>query len=310
VSKPAFTIEQVRSFLAVADHEHVSRAAASLSLTQGAVTQQVHNFERALGVRLLERDGRGVRLTDAGRALATSCRAAIRSVQVVEEAARDLKMLEAGTLHLGATPTCASLYLPETLAGFERRYPKVSLNVTVEPTSEINRLVHAGALDCALIEGRPLPDLVSVVVTRDELVLVVHARHALARLRRVNADQLSAHRYLGRGRMWAAESDVREMIGEAYDRAEVMNLGHPEYVRAAALAGLGYAALPLQAVQADLDSGILKRLPAPSTVRDIHAIRRAAQGGPTLEQFWRFLVERAKGAAGTSRSEARRRSTP
>ena len=307
MSKPAFTIEQVRSFLAVADHEHVSRAAASLSLTQGAVTQQVHNFERALGVRLLERDGRGVRLTDAGRSLATSCRAAIRSVQVVEDAARDLKMLEAGTLHLGASPTCASLYLPQTLAGFERRYPKVSLSVTVEPTSEINRLVHAGALDCALIEGRPLPDLVSVVVTHDELVLVVHARHALARLRRVNADQLSEHRYLGRGRMWAAESDVREMIG---DRAEVMNLGHPEYVRAAALAGLGYAALPLQAVQSDLASGVLKRLPAPSTVRDIHAIRRATQGGPTLEQFWRFLVERAKGSAETSRSEARRRSIP
>ena len=110
--------------------------------------------------------------------------------------------------------------------------------------------------------------------------------------------------------MWAAESDVREMIGDAYDRAEVMNLGHPEYVRAAALAGLGYAALPLQAVQSDLDSGVLKRLPAPSTVRDIHAIRRATQGGPTLEQFWRFLVERAKGSAETSRSEARRRSIP
>ena len=58
MSKPAFTIEQVRSFLAVADHVHVSRAAASLSLTQGAVTQQIHNFERALGLRLLEREVR------------------------------------------------------------------------------------------------------------------------------------------------------------------------------------------------------------------------------------------------------------
>ena len=76
MSKPSFTVEQVRSFLAVAEHEHVSRAAASLHLTQGAVTQQIHNFERAVGVRLLERDGRGVRLTDAGRGLAITCRAA------------------------------------------------------------------------------------------------------------------------------------------------------------------------------------------------------------------------------------------
>ena len=108
VSKPSFTVEQVRSFLAVAEHEHVSRAAASLHLTQGAVTQQVHNFERAVGIRLFERDGRGVRLTDAGRGLAISSRAALRAFEVVEDSARALKMLEAGSLHLGASPTCAT----------------------------------------------------------------------------------------------------------------------------------------------------------------------------------------------------------
>jgi DNA-binding transcriptional LysR family regulator len=298
MSKPAFTIEQVRSFLAVADHVHVSRAAVSLNLTQGAVTQQIHNFERALGLRLLERDGRGIRLTDAGRSLATSCRAALRSFQGVEEAARDLQALAAGSLHVGASPTCATFYLPRKLAAFERRYSKVAMSVTVEPSAEVNKLVLAGALDCALIEGRPLPELVSVVVAHDELVLVVHPGHPLARHRRVTSVQLSGHRYLGRGRMWSAESNVREMIGDAYDRSEIMNLGHPEYVRAAALAGLGYAALPLQAVEADLKSGRLKRLPMAPTVREIFAIRRAAQGGPTLEQFWTYLVE---GTSGRSR---------
>jgi len=293
VRKPAFTIEQVRSFLAVADHEHVSRAAAALSLTQGAVTQQIHNFERALGLRLLERDGRGVRLTDAGRSLATSCRAALRTFQAVEEAAHDLQALAAGSLHVGASPTCATFHLPRQLAAFERRYPKVTLSVTVEPSAEINKLVLAGALDCGLIEGRPLPDLVSEVVAHDELVLVVHPRHALARHRRVTSAQLAGHRYLGRGRMWSAESNVREMIGDAYDRSEIMNLGHPEYVKAAALAGLGYAALPLQAVESDVAAGRLQRLPMASKTRDIYAIRRVAQGGPTLEQFWTHLVQGA-----------------
>ena len=79
MKKPAFTLEQLRSFLAVAETEHVSKAAASLFLTQGAVTQQLRHFEQALGLRLLERNGRGVRLTDAGRALAIACRAALRS---------------------------------------------------------------------------------------------------------------------------------------------------------------------------------------------------------------------------------------
>jgi len=290
VSKPSFTVEQVRSFLAVAEHEHVSRAAASLHLTQGAVTQQIHNFERAVGVRLLERDGRGVRLTDAGRGLAITCRAALRAFEVVEDSARALKMLEAGSLHLGASPTCATHYLPPRLADFTRQFPNVTLNVLVEPSREISNQVKAGALDCALIEGEPLPDLVNVVLAHDALVLVVHRDHPLAALKRVSPAQLSKYRYLGRGREWSAESTVRTMIGDAYEQSEVLNLGHPEYVRAAALAGLGYAALPLLAVRRDIDAGELKRLPVPAVERPIRAIRRSVQGGPTLEEFWRHLV--------------------
>jgi DNA-binding transcriptional LysR family regulator len=311
MSKPTFTVEQVRSFLAVAEHEHVSRAATSLNLTQGAVTQQIHNFERALGLRLLERDGRGVRLTDAGRSLATSCRAAVRSIQVVEDSARELKMLESGSLHIGASPTCASYYLPPKLAGFARKFPKVSLNVIVEPTSDINKQVLAGALDCALIEGQPAPELVCVVLAQDELVLVAHAHHPLSQLRRVTGAHLARHRYIGRGPQWSAERTVREMIGDAYDRSENLNLGHPEYVRAAVVAGLGYAALAAVAVKEDLETGLLKRLPGITGLqRPIRATRRPAEGGPTLEQFWRYLVVETTGSDGTNRSGAGRRSTP
>lgn len=288
--RPSFTIEQVRSFLAVAEQEHISHAAASLHLTQSAVTQQVHNFERALEVRLLEREGRGVRLTDAGRVLTATCRAALRAFETVAESARALKSLEAGSLHLGASPTCATHYLPQLLAGFTGQFRNVELNVTVEPTSEINEQVRAGALDCALVEGVPDPALVTMVIAWDELVLVAHKDHPLSRLRRITASELGKHRYLGRGPSWAAETTVRTMIGDAYDLSAVLNLGHAEYVRAATLAGLGYAALPLLAVQADLDSGVLARLPGPSSGRAIQAIRRPAEGGPTLEEFWRFLL--------------------
>jgi DNA-binding transcriptional LysR family regulator len=79
------------------------------------------------------------------------------------------------------------------------------------------------------------------------------------------------------------------MVGASYDRLEFLNLGHPEYVRAAALVGLGWAALPLLAVEDDLASGVLKRLPGISGERLIRAIRRLTPGGPTLEEFWRHL---------------------
>jgi len=290
VPKPSFTIEQLRSFLSVAQHEHVSHAAASLHLTQGAVTQQIHHFEQALGLRLFERSGRGVRLTDAGRALAITARSAQRGFEVVEDAARAIKMLEAGSLHLGASPTCATLYLPPRLAPFTRRFPRVSLDIVVEPSMEISDRVRAGALDCGLIEGEGRRDLVELVIARDELVLVCRPEHPLAGLSRVSPAQLEKHRYIGRGPAWGAEAVVREMLAGSYDRLEVVNLGHPEYVRAATIAGLGWAALPLLAVKDDLAAGTLKRLPGHSAERLIRAIRRAPEGGPTLEEFWRHLA--------------------
>jgi DNA-binding transcriptional LysR family regulator len=291
VARPSFSLEQVRSFVAVAEHEHISRAAASLFLTQGAVTQQVRHFERAVGLQLLEREGRGVRLTEAGRTMAIACRAALRSLQVLEDTAESMKTLQAGSLQLGASPTCATYYLPARLAAFAKEHPGIKLGLTVEPSAEINRQVMAGALDCGLIEGEPSADLLAIVLDHDELILVAARDHPLAAMRRVTAADLARHRFLGRGPKWSAEQkNVRDMIGEAYDLSESLNLGHPEYVRAAVLAGLGYATLPLLAVAADLKSGKLKRLSGLSSRRAIRAIRRHAPGGPALEHFWSLLT--------------------
>jgi len=290
VSRFQFTFEQLRTFVAVAETEHVSKAAASLFLTQGAVTQQLRHFEHALGLQLMERAGRGVRLTDAGKALATACKAALRAVETVEDTARSMKALESGSLDLGASPTCASYYLPSRLSAFSARYPAVKLTLTVEPSAAIVAQVLAGALDCAVIEAEPPPELVAVVLARDELVLVAHVDHPLSRLGQVTPAHLEKYRFLGRGPGWAGEQNVRKMVGRAYDHSEILNLGHPEYVRAAAIAGLGYAVLSVLAVEADLAGGVLKRLPGPSTFREISAIRRRSEGGPTLEEFWRHLT--------------------
>jgi len=106
----------------------------------------------------------------------------------------------------------------------------------------------------------------------------------------VTSTDLAGHLYLGRGPEWSAEQTVRDMLGEAYDHVEVLNLGHPEYVRAAAIAGLGFAALPKRAVAADVAGGVLKRLPIPPSLRPITAVRRKGLGGPVQEAFWNLLT--------------------
>ncbi|HUZ85320.1 MAG TPA: LysR substrate-binding domain-containing protein [Candidatus Baltobacterales bacterium] len=297
--RPVFTLEQLRSFVAVSEHEHISNAAASLFLTQAAVTQQIHHLERALGLQLLEHYGRRIRLTGAGRELAISCRAVLRAVEVLEDTSESMKNLQAGSLHIGASPTCASYYLPDRLAEFSRLRPGIKLDVSIESTSNINRQVVAGTVDCGLIEGEADPELLSYVLAEDELILVARRDHPLSALPTVTPAQLAEHRYLRRGPSWSAEHKVREMLGEAYETADVLNLGHPEYVRAAAIAGLGFAAMPRLAVEADIAAGILKALPTPSIFRSISVIRRKAKGGPVQEGFWEYLTRRAPGVSKT-----------
>ncbi|HXJ49524.1 MAG TPA: LysR family transcriptional regulator, partial [Candidatus Acidoferrum sp.] len=216
MARPSFSLEQVRSFVAVAEYEHISKAAASLFLTQGAVTQQLRHFERAVGLKLMEREGRGVRLTEVGRNLAVACQAVLRTVQVLEDTAESMKALQTGSLHLGASPTCATYYLPSRLAKFAGQHPGINLTVTIEATAALNRQVVAGALDCALIEGPPAPGLETIVLDRDELILVAHRDHPLAKLRRVTVVELARHRYLGRDPGSAAEQTARAMLGDAY----------------------------------------------------------------------------------------------
>lgn len=274
----------------MSETEHISRAAASLFLTQAAVTQQVRHFERAIGLQLFEHDRRRVRLTDAGRLMADTCRAALRSAEIVEESALAMRHLQAGSLELGASPTCATYYVPPYLARFTRQHPGIKLGMSVEPSADLGRRVLVGTLDCAVIETEPDPQLVVFEMARDELILVAHRDHPLSRLRRISEDDLAQHLYLGRGPQWSAEKYVRAMLGDAYNRVEVLNLGHPEYVRAALLAGLGFCALPKLAVASDLAIGEVKLLPVQPVLRPINAVRRNARGGPAQEAFWELLT--------------------
>src|SRR5439155_15646192 len=95
--RPSYTLEQIRTFLAVASREHVTHAARVLRLSQPAVTQQVQLLERALGVRLLERVGRNVRLTSAGVEVAGACLLIMRALENLDGVVQAVQGLDLGS---------------------------------------------------------------------------------------------------------------------------------------------------------------------------------------------------------------------
>ena len=293
-----FTLEQLTTFVAVAKHQSMSGAARSLFLTQGAVSQQVANLESALGLRLLERSGRRARLTDAGREIAAICEAAIRSVDAVAEAARRLTSLEAGSLHIGASPTSAAHYLPGLLSTFTRLHPGVRIRVVSENNPSVSAKVASGLLDCAMVEAETgYPDLSSHPYAEDEVLLVVAGDHPLARLEHWDVGQLAKHVYLGREPGAAMEAIALDVFAGHYDQLPRIELGQLDAVRGAVLAGLGYAVLPRISVARELEEGRLKELPIAPRRRWIKVVRRTAAGTPALEEFWRVAVASSGRAA-------------
>src|SRR5487761_744738 len=285
-----FSLEQVRTFIAVASAQSMSRAASEVKLTQGAVTQQVHHFERALGLQLIERTRHGIRLTPAGSAVAQACLSAARELESIEEAARLHRTMEIGALRIGAGPTCAGHYLPPLLARFVQEFPQVEIAVTVGNSPSIAEQVASGQLDCGLIEGPAFDTkLEERLLLEDELVVVTGSGHPLARSKHVRLADLVPHRYLSREPGSALEHSAREMLGDAYEQSPHLVLNQLDAVQAAVLSGLGYAVLPLVAVSRELKDRTLLRLPLPSKLRWIRAIRRMASRVPAVDEFWRFL---------------------
>ena len=172
------TLEQLRIFLAVAEREHVTRAAEALNLTQSTVSGAIHALEMRHDVKLFHRVGRRIELTEAGKALAEEAKAILARVRVAETAMADLSGIRRGTLSVFASQTIASYWLPRLLVQFHSHYPQVDLKIEVGNTAQCTKAVMVGAADIGFIEGTIDEPSVSVeLVATDRLVIVVGRNH-------------------------------------------------------------------------------------------------------------------------------------
>jgi DNA-binding transcriptional LysR family regulator len=252
-------LNALRVFAAVVEQRGFSRAARAIHLSQPAVSKAVRGLERRAGMPLVERGGRGLRLTEAGEMLYDHARRIFAVERAAEEELRARRGMEAGALRVGASTTVANYLLPPLLAEFARRHPGVELRVTSANTRQVARALLAWELDVALVEG-PVADerIVAAPWRDDELVMVAAPAHPLARRASVAAAELMEHRMLVR----EPGSGTREVVEAALAAAGVaprstIELGSTEAIKEAVAAGLGIAAVSRVALRDELALGRL-----------------------------------------------------
>jgi DNA-binding transcriptional LysR family regulator len=187
-----FTLDQVRAFVVVAEELHFGRAAERLQMTQPPLSRQIQKLERAVGVRLFERDNRKVELTTAGETFLAEARRILALASGALEQAQRIQAGSAGTVRIGFTATSAFSVLTSLLSLVSEAYPDIHLDLFEMVTREqISKLID-GELDLGL--ARPPFDksaFASRLLYREELLLAVPAGHRLAHLDRpVTADDL------------------------------------------------------------------------------------------------------------------------
>lgn len=258
----------------------VSAAARSVGIGQPSASEHLRLLEAAAGQRLVERNGRGSRLTEAGSLLAARAREALAALQAGEEELGALAGLEAGTIHIGASTTPGVYLLPDTLGCFRRDHPNVDVEVEIASTDEMIERLLAGRVQLALVGETQVDERVELTpFLTDEIIGIAKPGLLTIKAGRITpallADQTLLVREAGSSTRQTAE---RALLALDARPERVWELDSSEAIKRAAREGLGIAFLSRYAVAEEIERGELTsfRLRGqPRIERRLHVARLA-----------------------------------
>lgn len=187
----------IRYLLAVAEHGNFTRAAEALHVSQPTLSQQIIQLEDILGVTLLDRSGRTVKVTDSGRVYIEHAERALRELEAGRRAIHDVQDLARGELRLATTPTFTAYLVGPLLAAFHARYPGITVRLQEKSLDTIAAAVAADEVDLgiAFTVSRPADDIECQPLLVERLSVVVGAQHKfVARKRPITPEMLASEK--------------------------------------------------------------------------------------------------------------------
>ncbi|MEU2302545.1 LysR family transcriptional regulator [Streptomyces antibioticus] len=291
-------LQRLRALHAVSVHGTVGAAAAALGYTPSAVSQQIAKLERETRTVLLEREGRGVRLTAEALQLVDTAEQLLSIVERAETALEERRGVPAGRLTVAAFASAARGLMPAVLADLARRHPALDARLTeVDPHLSVG-LVARGALDLAVahdwdIAPLPVPPGVEqAVIGADPCTLLVPEAHPFAGRASVRREELGGERWVCQppGRVchdWL----VRTLRAAGHEPDIVHQADENPTLVALVAAGLGIGLIP-RLGRGPLPGGVVEVPLDPAPVRRLYALwRTGAAGRPSITETVRVLRE-------------------
>ncbi|MFC5371812.1 LysR family transcriptional regulator [Brevundimonas faecalis] len=272
------TLEQLRIFVAVAERQHMTRAAEALNLTQSAVSAAVAALEARHGTPLFDRVGRGLALNAAGAAFLPEARAVLAAAEAASQALDDLAGLKRGAVRLFASQTIAAYWLPPRMAAFARAHPEIELHLSIGNTHRVTEAVLDGEAELGLIEGAVEAARIGKVrIDADRLAVVAAPDHPLAEWREtLTGAELKGLDWVLREEGSGTRSEFEAALPRgvaASSLKTVLTLPSNEAILSAVAAGGLVTAISELAAQPLIEAGRLVRLPLDLPERPFHLLR-------------------------------------
>jgi DNA-binding transcriptional LysR family regulator len=282
---------QLAAFCAVVERASFSQAAEQLGVTQPAVSLQIRSLEKRLGLQLLDRSGRRVEPTEAGRRLYRSAlRLLAQEEQLLAELGEEVEGELAGRLELGASTGPGGTVIPVVICKFQELHPEVHVALTVSDTQRIVEQVARRELELGVVgAARRHRGVVFEPFFRDEVVLAVPRGHRFAD-RTISLDELQNEPIVlmqeGAGVRQVIDDELREAGVRLRDLDVRLELGLQESARSAVLAGYGVTFISRAAVEADVVAGTLAvaRVEGLDASREISLVRASGRAETRVGQ--------------------------
>ena len=254
-------LNQLETFLAVAEERSFSRAAVRLHRTQPAISQVIRKLEESVGESLFDRAARDGSLTAAGTLLRDYAQRLLALRREASSALGELKSLERGHLQLAANEyTC--MYLLPAIDAFRREFPHVNVTVHRTLASRVPEELNLRTFELGVVSFKPDPaQFRSIAVYADSLAFIVSPNHPLASVERVSINDLGNELFVAHN----VTSPLRRRVIEAFQRYRTpLNMGIElptiEAIKRFVAMGNGVALVPHLAVARELETGDLVRV--------------------------------------------------
>ncbi|MHB8910085.1 MAG: LysR family transcriptional regulator [Syntrophales bacterium] len=253
-------LNQLWVFYHVAKHRSFSQAAEALCLSQPSVSNQVKLLEDAYGIKLFERSGRTIELTNAGGALYSYAERIFTLAKEADSVIEEIKGMKAGGIKISASNTLGAYYLPDIIDLFRKKHPRVEIQMDVGYTENVVESILTFKSDLGMI-GRSVthPSIVVTPLWEEELVLIVPPDHPFARSQTISISQLQDQPFIMSEKGSGVRGITEEILsGKGPAPRIVMELGENEAIKRAVASGLGITLISATVAKRELEAGLLR----------------------------------------------------